>query len=87
MIRNSSKNMILYSWLFLIKTFSFKSLNIYYLYLFLINLGFFLEIFNFSRLYGLLILSVGIIIRKWNLVYIKNYDLFYFAEIYLDYFL
>ena len=57
-------------------------MNIYYIYLFLINFGFFLDVFNISRVYALITLSIGLLVRKWNNIHIKSYDLFYFLYLF-----
>ena len=56
-------------------------MNIYYIYLFLINFGIIPSLFGLSRTYALIALSIGLIIRKWTLVYFRSYDIFYFGYI------
>ena len=58
-----------------------KKLNIYYIYLFLINFSIVPSLFGLSRTYALISLSIGLIAKKWKIIYFKSYDIFYFGYI------
>lgn len=58
-------------------------MNIFYLYLFLINFAIVPSFFGLSRTYALIALSVGLIFKKWKLIYFKSYDIFYFLYLFV----
>ena len=53
-------------------------MNIFHIYLFLINFAIIPSLFGLSRTYALIALSVGLIFKKWQLIYFKSYDIFYY---------